>query len=109
MRKLLLVLLVLGLVAAYFTRPSDKECIIGGVKAVWGDLMPDVDEAPSYFEQFMNINSVNVQVKDWVFLKQIKYKLQGQYKTVAYGAFENVFPVIKPVEMNENIPAMPKR
>ena len=55
MKKYILPLLVLVLGTAYITKPDDKTCIIEGVRAVWGDVMPDVNKYPVYFEQFMNI------------------------------------------------------
>lgn len=108
MRKLILVLLVLLLGIAYLTKPDDKTCIIEGVKAVWGNTTPDVNKYPVYFEQFMNLNSPNVTVKDWVFLKQVQYKWQKEQKTVGYGAFKNFFATVRPIETNHNIPPMPK-
>jgi hypothetical protein len=107
MRKFLLVFLLLLLGVAYFTKPDDKTCIIEGTKAVWGDVMPDVETHPGYFEQFMNVNSVNVKVKDWIFIKEIKYNLQGQQKTVAFGAFKTFFSIVRPMETKDYIPPMP--
>ncbi|HEV7330594.1 MAG TPA: hypothetical protein VGN63_06090 [Flavisolibacter sp.] len=109
MRKLIPLLIVLLLVVSYFTKPADKTCIIEGVKAVWGDAMPDVEKYPVYFEQFMNLNSPKVTVKDWVFVKQVQYKLQNEQKTVGYGAFQNFFATVKPIEIKESIPEMPKK
>ncbi|MDQ3276768.1 MAG: hypothetical protein M3Q06_00480 [Bacteroidota bacterium] len=108
MRKLILVLFVLLLGVAYITKPDDKTCIIEGVRAVWGDAMPDVDKYPVYFEQFMNLNSPGVTVKDWVFVKRVQYKLKSEQKTVGYGAFKNFFATVRPIETSHNIPPMPK-
>lgn len=106
MKKWILVLFLLVLAAAYFTKPDDKTCIIGGVKAVWGSIVPDPYDKPAMFENFMNINSVNVQVKDWVFFKQVKYKVDKNEQTVAYGVFKKVIATVKPVEFKPYIPNM---
>jgi hypothetical protein len=107
MGKFILVLFLILLGVAFFTKPDDKTCIIGGVKAVWGTLMPDPNAAPDLFEQFMNLNSQNVEVKDWVIFKQIIYKSHIETKTVALGAFNKIFPRVKPVEHKPYIPKMP--
>lgn len=109
MGKIFLVLFVILLSVAFFTRPDDKTCIIGGVRAVWGDMTPDPNDKPDFFENFMNLNSPNVRVKDWLFLKQIQYKVGAEYKTVAYGAFKNVFPVVSPIQLEHKIPEMPRQ
>ena len=106
MKKFLLVLLLLLLVTAYLTKPDDKTCIIEGVKAVWGKVAPDPETAPDFFEQFMDLNSQNVEVKDWLFFKQVKYQGTKEKKTVAYGAFKNVYATVRPVEHNPYIPKM---
>jgi len=106
MRKILLLLLVVVLIVAFVTKPDDKTCIIQGVKAVWGSRTPNVYDKPAFFESFMNITSKQVEVKDWIFFKQIKYKLQGDEKTVAYGAFKKVFPTVSPMEEKVAIPKL---
>jgi hypothetical protein len=107
MKKGLLALLLVLLVIAYLTKPDDKTCIIEGVRAVWGSVMPDVNKYPGYFEQFMNVNSVNVEVKDRFFFKQVNYRLQKGQRTVAFGAFKNVFAVVRPVALRNDTPPMP--
>jgi hypothetical protein len=109
MGKLFLVVFLLLLGVAFFTKPSDKTCIIEGVKAVWGKVMPDPETSPEFFEQFMDLNSQNVEVKDWVFFKLVKYQSHIESKTVALGAFSTVFPRVKPVEHNPYIPKIPKQ
>lgn len=109
MRKLILLFLVVVLAVAYFTKPDNKTCIIQGVQAVWGDAMPDVEKYPVYFEQFMNLNSPNITVKDWVFVKRVQYKLQSKPMTVGYGAFQNFFATVDPLEINDKVPPVPKR
>lgn len=106
MKKLFLpLLLILGI--AYFTKPDDKTCIIEGVKAVWGRATPEANRTPEYFEQFMNLNSKDVVVKDRVFFKQVTYRIGATQNTVAYGAFRNVFTTVKPMEAKKYIPPMP--
>lgn len=107
MKKLIVALLLLVSAVAFVSRPDDKTCIIEGVKAVWGDATPDPNKAPALFEQFMDVNSQNVQVKDLFLVKQVKYGTPGEMKTVAYGAFKKVFPTVKPVENNSFIPPSP--
>jgi hypothetical protein len=92
-------ILIIGLlVAAYASKPTDKACIIAGVKAVWGDITPDPYKSPSFFEQFMNLNYMDVQVKDRIFFKQIVYSIGKEKRTVGIGAFARVFATVKPVE-----------
>lgn len=105
MRRFLLLLLILLLVIAYVTKPDDKTCIVEGVKAVWGTRVPGIAGQP--FEHFMDVTSQDVKVKDWVFFKQVKYKLNNAEKTVAYGAFKKIYPVVKPMEEKPFIPRIP--
>ena len=107
MKKMFVFLFLLVLAVAFFTRPDDKTCIIEGVKAVWGNATPDPAKAPALFEQFMDVNSQNVQVKDFYLVKQVRYGTPGEMKTVAYGAFKNVFPTAKPIENKNYIPPSP--
>ena len=93
------VLIIALLVVAYASKPTDKACIIGGVKAVWGEVTPDPYKSPRFFELFMNLNNKNVQVKDLLFFKKITYTIGGERRTVAIGAFKNVFVTVKPVEV----------
>ena len=109
MVRFLLLLFLIFLGVAFFTKPDDKTCIIGGVKAVWGSLMPDPETSPEFFEQFMNLNSQNVEVKDWILFKQVKYRGTAETKTVALGAFNKVFPRVKPAEHKPYIPRMPQQ
>lgn len=104
MRKILLLLLVVVFVVAFVTKPDDKTCIIEGVKAVWGSRTPDPYDKPAFFESFMNLTSKQVEVKDWLFFKQVKYKVNDEAKTVAFGAFKKVFSVVKPMEDKVVIP-----
>lgn len=107
MKKFAFLLLLLLLVAALLTKPDDKTCIIGGVKAVWGSLVPDPDSSPEYFEQFMDLHSRGIKVSDWIFFKQIKVAADSTEQTVALGAFNKIFPRVRPVEHNPYIPKMP--
>ena len=107
MRKVILIIVLLFLGVAYFTKPDDKTCIIEGTRAVCGDLMPDVNDKPAMFESFMNLNSPNVQVKDWIFFKQVKYKVSAEQQTIAYGAFRKVYPAVRPIDRNDYIPKVP--
>lgn len=104
MKKILIIVPVLVmalLLVAYASKPTDKTCIIEGVKAVWGDITPDPYKSPGFFEQFMNLNSKDVDVKDWVFFKQVVYTMGTKEKTVGIGAFKKVFAIVKPVELKK--------
>ncbi|WP_018612411.1 hypothetical protein [Segetibacter koreensis] len=91
MRKIIIAIVIaFGLFAAYSSKPDDKTCIIAGVRAVWGDRVPD-EKLPMYFNQFMDITSQSVRVNDWIFLKRIQYKFKNEYKTVGFGAFKKVY------------------
>lgn len=109
MGKMFLMIFFLLLGVAFITKPDDKTCIIGGVKAVWGIMMPNPEDKPDFFEEFMNLYSPNVRVNDWIFFKTINYKLGNEEKTVALGAFKNVFPRVKPLEYKPYIPQMPQQ
>jgi hypothetical protein len=91
MKKLLL-LVVIGVLLriAYVTKPDDKTCIIAAVKAVWGDRTPDVKSKPALFEQFMNLNSKQVVIDDWIFLKRIRYKFPTKEYNIGIGMFNRV-------------------
>ena len=91
MKKFIILLFAaLVLLIAYVSKPDDKKCIIVVVKAIWGDHTPDLS-TPQYYEQFMNTTSQAVEMKDWIFFKQVKYKYNDGAKTVAIGAFNKVF------------------
>jgi hypothetical protein len=91
MKKIIIIILVVfALFAAYSSKPDDKTCIIEAVNAVWGKYVPD-NRLPMYYEPFMDIQSKNVKVDDWIFLKRVQYKVQDHYATVGYGAFKKVF------------------
>ncbi len=98
MKKLIIILLLSAFFfMAYATKPDDKTCIIEGVKAVWGDRTPTT-HMPEYYEQFMNATSKAIEIKDWIFLKQINYRFPKEKRTVAYGAFRKVITTVKPME-----------
>lgn len=109
MGKFFLVLFLIFLAVAFFTKPDDKTCIIGGVRAVWGAMTPSAESTPELFEQFMDLNSQSVQVKDWIFFKQVNYQTDIETKTVALGAFKRIFPRVKPAEYKPYIPPMPQQ
>ena len=100
MKKIIIFsIIAIILIAAYATKPDDKTCIIGGVRAVWGDITPNAYDKPDFFEQFMNLNSPDVKLKDWIFFKQIIYTVGNGRKTVAIGAFKHVFATVKPIQI----------
>lgn len=105
MRRFFFFLLLLFFLVAYVTKPDDKTCIIEGVRAVWGTRVPKA--GTQLFEQFMDLTNSDVRVKDWVLFKQVKYQMPSGEKTVAYGAFKNVFATVGPMKEKHFIPKMP--
>ena len=91
MKKISL-LLIIGVLlrVAYITKPDDKTCIEVAVKAVWGNRMPDKNRVPEYYGQFMALNSPNVIIDDWIFLKRIRYKFPDHLATIGIGIFKQV-------------------
>lgn len=92
-RKIILIavsLVVVILIIAAFTKPNDKTIMEQTVKAVWGDLTPRKYKFPEYYEQFMDINSQNVDIDDWLIVKRIQYTFGNDKKTIGYAAFGKV-------------------
>lgn len=89
-RILLLLSFAVILTIAYFTKPDDKTCIIAAVKAVWGSRTPDVKVKPAFFEQFMNLNSKQVVIDDWIFFKRIRYRFPKKEYNIGIGAFNRI-------------------
>jgi hypothetical protein len=90
MKKIAIIIFTaLFLLIAFVSKPDDKKCIITAVKAVSGKMMPD-ESMPEYFEQFMDVASEEVELRDWIILKQIRYKYKSGTKTIGIGAFNKV-------------------
>ncbi|MGI8583705.1 MAG: hypothetical protein ACR2KX_16015 [Chitinophagaceae bacterium] len=83
-------MVVVILIIAAFTKPNDKTIMEQTVKAVWGDLTPRKYKFPEYYEQFMDINSQNVDIDDWLIVKRIQYTFGNDKKTIGYAAFGKV-------------------
>jgi hypothetical protein len=91
MKKFLLLLGIAAvLMIAYATKPDDKTCIIAAVKAVWGNKVPDVNNTPSYYEQFMNLTSKQVIIDDWIFLKRIRYRFPSKEYNIGFALFNQI-------------------
>lgn len=90
-RALIVILVVVLLAGLFFTRPDDKTCKEVAVKAVWGELMPGKQNSPRFYEQFMDLNSSNVVISDWIFFKYIQYKIGKETRNVGIGAFNKVY------------------
>jgi len=88
---LFLVALAAILLTAYATKPDDKTCIIAAVDAVWGDRVPDKNDKPMFYEEFMDLNSKQVVIDDWIFLKRIRYRFPTKEYNIGIGAFKHVF------------------
>jgi hypothetical protein len=92
MKKILILLVIAAvLITAYVTKPDDKTCIIAAVEAVWGDKTPNKYDKPAFYEQFMNLNSKQVVIDDWIFLKRVRYRFPNKEYNIAIGAFNHVF------------------
>lgn len=89
-RFAIIIFTALFLLIAFVSKPSDKQCIIDGVKAVWGSYVPDT-KLPMYYEEFMNVTSKQVIVNDWIFLKRIRYRYDKKTSTIGIGLFNKVF------------------
>lgn len=91
MRKILpLVIIGVLLGIAYVTKPNDKTCIETAVKAVWGERTPDKYSKPAMYEQFMNLNSKQVIIDDWIFLKRIRYRFPAKEYNIGIAAFNYI-------------------
>ena len=91
MKKIIIILIlatVLGI--AYFTKPTDKNCKIMVVKAVWADVIPNEHQSPRFFGQFMDLYAKDITIDDWGFFKVIKFQLPHQ-KVTSIGAFKKVY------------------
>ena len=92
-RKIILIsvllIIIIALIAAY-TKPDDKTITEKAVQAVWGNLTPGKYRFPEYYEQFMNLNSENVDIDDWLVVKRIQYTFGNDKKIIGYAAFGKV-------------------
>lgn len=84
------VLLIIIVIIAAYTKPDDKTIMEKTVKAVWGNLTPHKYSSPQYYDQFMNLNSPNVDIDDWLVVKRIRYIIGDQKKSIGYAAFGQV-------------------
>ena len=85
----ILSIIIIAIIAAY-TKPDDKTIMEQAVKAVWGNLTPRKYSFPEYYEQFMNLNSPDVDIDDWVVVKRIRYNIGNNKRTIGYAAFGKV-------------------
>ena len=85
-----ILLLVIILIIAAFTKPDDKTIKEKTVQAVFGNLTPGKYRFPEYYEQFMNINSGDVDIDDWGVVKRIGYTFGKDKKIIGYAAFGKV-------------------
>lgn len=85
----ILSIIIIAIIAAY-TKPDDKTIMEKAVKAVWGNLTPGKYSFPEYYEQFMNLNSPDVDIDDWLVVKRIQYTFGNNKKTIGYAAFGKV-------------------
>ncbi|MEP7251495.1 MAG: hypothetical protein ABI683_03920 [Ginsengibacter sp.] len=88
--KIIVGVIVLILVIAFFTKPDDKTIKIKTINALWGDMVPDVNDKPDFYESFMNTTTVAITIDDWLLLKRIKYKTKDGDPTVGFAAFGQV-------------------
>ena len=93
-RKRLIVtisLIAIFVIIAIVTKPGDKKIKIEAVKAVWGNLVPDVNKYPGYFNQFMDYTSASVYIDDWIIIKRIRFKIGKNIRPIGFAAFGQVF------------------
>ncbi|MEO6905145.1 MAG: hypothetical protein ABI148_02190 [Ginsengibacter sp.] len=91
MKKIIVItILAAVLVFAYFTKPDDRNCKIMVVKAVWGKIMPNENQSPRFFSQFMDLYAKDITIDDWGVFKIIKYQMPNK-KLVSIGAFKRIF------------------
>ena len=91
-RNLILIsvlLVIIILMIAAFTKPDDKKIKIDVIAALWGDKVPD-KVTPQYYEQFMNLTTRDIDIDDWLFVKRIKYTVNHNTAIIGYGAFGKV-------------------
>lgn len=81
---------IIILIIAVFTKPSDKEIKIEVVDAIWGNRVPNMYSKPDFYEQFMNLTTQDIDIDDWVFLKRIKYTVKNNTTTIGFAAFGKV-------------------
>ena len=90
MKKLLLLIVVIILTIAYFTKPDDKTCMIAAVNAVWGDKVPRPESTPRLYERFMDLNSKQVVIDDWIFMKRIGYRFPNKEYRLGFALFDRI-------------------
>ncbi|MDQ2862674.1 MAG: hypothetical protein M3R50_03315 [Bacteroidota bacterium] len=82
--------IIVFILVAIITKPSDKQIKIKAVEAVWGTLVPDVNKYPGYYEEFMNYTTVNVYIDDWVVVKRIRFNMGKEIRPIGFAAFDQV-------------------
>ncbi len=103
-RKIILSIVLIFLLTAYLTKPDNKTIIIASVTRVWADRTPSV-YMRDYYNQFMDLNSKQVDIEDWLFAKRIKYQFGANYHTIGIAGFKNILFFIKnPYGFHTNIP-----
>lgn len=88
--KIIIAVVILILIIAFFTKPDDKTIKIKTINALWGNMVPDPYDKPDFYESFMNTTTVNITIDDWLLLKRVKYKMKDGDHTVGFAAFGQV-------------------
>lgn len=83
-------LIVVILIIAAFTKPDDKRIKVEVIDAIWGKPQPDKYKAAQYYEEFMNLTTQDIHIDDWIFLKRITFTLRDTTNTVGFAAFGKV-------------------
>ena len=83
-------ILVVILIIAAFTKPDDKTIKIEVIDAIWGKTQPDKYKAAQYYEEFMNLTTQDIGINDWLFFKRITYTIHDTTTTVGFAAFGKV-------------------
>ncbi len=84
------IIVVIFITIAVLTKPDDRTIKIATINAIWGDKAPRPEDAPQFYEQFMNITTVDIYINDWWLLKRIQYKFAKGTETVGIAAFGKV-------------------
>ncbi|HEV8083868.1 MAG TPA: hypothetical protein VGP55_11725 [Chitinophagaceae bacterium] len=89
-RGIVIAIILIIVIAAVYTKPDDRTIKIETINAIWGDVVPTPEKTPQFYEQFMNITTVNIYIDDWLLLKRIQYKMKQGKQTVGFAAFGKV-------------------
>jgi hypothetical protein len=88
---IIIFIIVLLFVVAVVTKPSDKQIKKKAIKSIWGNLVPDENKYPGYYNQFMDYTTTSVYIDDWLVIKRIRFKSGKEIKPVGFAALGETF------------------